>query len=522
MTAWTALGSSFVRMPHRLMLAAVFFAGLAWLFFLPPFEGFDEEAHWSTISQMASQGRIPVYGVDRLDASIDAYPGPHPYANAPPFEQGRGVTYREFAASGLAGPRSAAPPAYAPGDEPNWQAQHPPLYYLALAPIKIAVSGLDWAGQFFVLRLVSWMFAFAGLAIAVEALARRPGVLPPGGAVVAAAWPFLFPQFIPEMARLGNDSLCLLLLALALVFLLRLDERPTLRDAGGLALALGAGLWTKAFFLPITAGVALWFGWRIWLSRGDTALGLAWLKTGAIALGGAGVVGAVWYASRLVLTGDFIGGDEFVRIGEDTGLITGLLTHFQIADFVRGLSAIAGSFGWAGSWSLARPSQILLLGPVLLMVWVLVRWALQLRKLKPVHWLPLFVAPPMVAGLVYHLLVRLSAGGAGVGTPGWYLHILAPVVMIAVAWGWRGSLAVKALAASGVIFTGYVWALHLSMFSGCAAKLGEVKRFTFEGADCLVNTGQLAVLGLPVLGAVALVMAVTAGGFAVLRATRAD
>jgi hypothetical protein len=509
-------------MPHRLMLAAVFFAGLAWLFFLPPFEGFDEEAHWSTVSQIASEGRIPVYGVDRLDAAVDAYPGPHPYANAPPFDQGRGVTYRDFAASGLAGPHGAIPPAYAPGDEPNWQAQHPPLYYLALTPVKGAVSGLDWAGQFFVLRLVSWLFAFAGLVIAVEALARRPDVLPPGGAVVAAAWPFLFPQFIPEMARLGNDSLCLLFLAVALVFLLRLDERITLRDAGGLALALGAGLWTKAFFLPITAGVAAWFAWRIWLARSDGAARLDWLKAGAVAIGGAAVIGGFWYASRLALTGDFVGGDEFVRIGEDTSLIAGLLQHFQITDFIRGLSAIAASFGWAGSWSLARPVEILLLGPVLLMLWVLMRWGLQWKSLKPIHWLPAFVALPMVAGLVYHLLVRLSAGGGGVGTPGWYLHILAPVVMIAVAWGWRGSWVVKGLAVYGVVFTAYVWLLHLSMFSGCAAKLGEVKRFTFEGANCLLDPGQLAALGYPGMGAAALIVAVTAGGFAVVRAVRAD
>lgn len=498
------------RQPHRLMLAAVFFAGLAWLSFLPPFEGFDEEAHWSTISQIAHEGRIPVYGIDKLDAAITEYPGPHPYANAPPFDQGRGVTYRSFGESGLSGPHGTVPPRYAPGRENNWQAQHPPLYYLALTPVKGLVSGLDWVGQFFVLRLVSWIFAFAGLALAVEALARRADLLPPGGAVVAAAWPFLFPQFIPEMARLGNDSLCLLLLAIALVFLLRLDDRPNLKDAAGVALALGAGLWTKAFFLPITAGVAAYLAWRVWRVRGDAALRLDTLKASALAIGGAALVGAFWYASRLALTGNLVGGDEFVQIGEETGLISGLLQHFQITDFLRGLSAIAASFGWAGSWSLARPNELLLLGPVLLMVWVLVRWGLQFKSLKSIHFLPAFVALPMVAGLVYHLLVRMSAGAGGVGTPGWYLHILAPVVMIAVAWGWRGSVVVKALAAYGVLFTAYVWALHLSMFSGCAAKLGEVKTFTFEGAGCVVDAGQLAALGYPVMGGVALGVAALA------------
>lgn len=516
------LETDLLRVPHRMMLLAVFLTGLAWLLFLPPFEGFDEEAHYSSIAQIANTGRVPVYGTDLLDAAVEAYPGPHPYANAPPFEDGRGVTYREFRSLERSGPHRVSPPAYTPGSEPNWQAQHPPLYYLLLAPVKAVVSDLGWTSQFLVLRLISWAFAVGGLVIAVEALARRPGLLPPGGAVVAAAWPFVFPQFIPEMARLGNDSLCLLLLAVALVFVLRIDKDPNARDSLALAAALAAGLWTKAFFLPLTAGIALWFAWRIWLARADRTKARTWVKSAAMSMGGAGLVGGLWYGGRFLATGDVTGGDEFVRLGQDADFLSGLLAHFQLVDFLRGVAAIAGSFGWAGTWSLVRPSEVLILGPVLLMAWVLIRWALQARQLEPVHALPVFVAAPMVAGLIYHLLVRISAGEGGIGTPGWYLHILAPVVMIALAWGWRGSMISKGLAMYVVGFTAYVWALQLSLFSGCAAKLGEQKTFTFEGATCFVDVGQLNALGHPLLGATALLMACAAGGWAVFTAWRND
>jgi hypothetical protein len=468
--------SDVARQPHRLMLAAVFFVGLAHLAFLPPFEGFDEEAHWSSVALIADEGRTPVYGADRLDAAVMAYPGPHPYANRPPFDANRGLTYRAYDPDTGETPRQARPPRpFAPAEEANWQAQHPPLYYALLAPLRWVSGGLSWSGQFFALRLVSWSFAFVGLVIGVEA-ARRYGVLPgAGGAVVMAAWPFLFPQFFPEMARIGNDSLCLLLMAIAFAGFLRLETRGGFGAALVLGAALGAGLWTKAFFLPITAGFAAYYAWRAWRRFQQQTPLTGWAAPRAGALGLAAVIGGGWYVYKLVSTGDVTGGDEFVRLGQDASLIDGLVAHFSILEFGRGLAAIAASFAWAGSWSLARPSELYLVGPTLLVVWVLLRWALQWRTLRPEMLAPGFLAAPMIAGLVFHLLVRTAAGEGGAGTPGWYLHILAPAMGVAVAWGYRGSALAIGLTLYTLAFTIGAWLLQLSMFSGCAAKLGADK-----------------------------------------------
>ena len=43
-------------------LLALLFMGLAYLAILPPFEGFDETAHYSSIRQIADTATIPLYG----------------------------------------------------------------------------------------------------------------------------------------------------------------------------------------------------------------------------------------------------------------------------------------------------------------------------------------------------------------------------------------------------------------------------------------------------------------------------
>ena len=120
--------------------------------------------------------------------------------------------------------------------------------------------------------------------------------------------------------------------------------------------------------------------------------------------------------------------------------------------------------------------------------------------------------------LVFHLLVRTGAGEGGSGTPGWYLHILAPVVGIAVAWGFQGSRLALGLSLATLLFTVMAWTLQLSMFSGCAAKLGTNKNYSFEGATCFIQVSQLQALGYPMLGGFALVLGLGFGGYAVFRA----
>jgi len=51
----------------------ILFLGLGYLAILPPFEGFDETAHYSSIRQIADTATIPFYGSSFIDQKIEQY-----------------------------------------------------------------------------------------------------------------------------------------------------------------------------------------------------------------------------------------------------------------------------------------------------------------------------------------------------------------------------------------------------------------------------------------------------------------
>src|SRR5258706_9347009 len=239
-----------------LLLLAVALTGIAHVAFLPPFEGFGETNHFSYIQQLADTGHLPGFGMDKASLDIDRYQGPIHYSASPPYDRVGGLTYRSFF-NGTSLP-SLTPEngfAYEPGRIVNGEAQHPPLYYLALVPFYLLAKGWSWPGMFLLLRLVSWSIAFAGFAIG--ALVTQRSLLSlkfsPRLCLLVPAWPFLFPQFFPEMARLGNDSLCLLLMGIGWYLCLRILNQRLVTGALSLGIVLRLGLLTKTFFLPIPA-----------------------------------------------------------------------------------------------------------------------------------------------------------------------------------------------------------------------------------------------------------------------------
>src|ERR1700719_1455185 len=193
----------------RLILIAVPLVGIAHIALLPPWEGFDEYAHWSSIQQIADTHTLPYYGRAYISADVDAYAGPMPYGTIVPFDKTGRETYRGFRERGGRSVEVSAISRYRPGAVLNWQAQHPPLFYLLMTPVYEMTRGFGWVHHLFALRLAAWMLAVAGLAIGVIATTRMVGKEEPAVGPIMAGFPFLIPQFFPEMARLGNDSLCL-------------------------------------------------------------------------------------------------------------------------------------------------------------------------------------------------------------------------------------------------------------------------------------------------------------------------
>jgi hypothetical protein len=121
-----------------------------------------------------------------------------------------------------------------------------------------------------------------------------------------------------------------------------------------------------------------------------------------------------------------------------------------------------------------------------------------------VAWAPVAFTLPVLAGLVYHVFVWMA--GSSAATPGWYLHILAAPLGFAIALGWTRPRLFAGLTALSVLYTFAAWAFQLSMFSGCAAKIGADKHYSLQGSACFVDVGALGAIAHPWAGLIALVL----------------
>ncbi|MFQ5453099.1 MAG: hypothetical protein ACE5D6_02805, partial [Candidatus Zixiibacteriota bacterium] len=110
---------------------------------IPPFEGFDESAHYSYISLLSDRWQIPDFRTTLFDASIDntLTNMPRRYSGTPPYDSVDGITYYQFFNDFTDPERKRIGEnywdvkqyvSYQPGKEINWQGQHPPLYYLIM------------------------------------------------------------------------------------------------------------------------------------------------------------------------------------------------------------------------------------------------------------------------------------------------------------------------------------------------------------------------------------------------------
>ncbi len=289
----------------------------------------------------------------------------------------------------------------------------------------------------------------------------------------------------------------------------RVRDKENRETAVLIGVTLGAGLLTKAFFIPITAAVAL-FGLIPLLSktqnrRSHEALRLLWMLLPALLIGG------VWYAYQYTTQGDLIGSDDAIRLAHRGGLLTNLKENGTVFGVLRGITVTAVSYSWGGTWSLTRPSPLLHLPLLLLAAWVIGAFVIEVKRrpLTDSAWLPVWLFGVFGCGLFYHVVESVAINGNG-NTPGWYLHILmpwaAPAIGVGVCSIWqraRVRVPLVVLLLYAVLFQLVVLWSQFTLFTGCAVK-GDDKYFKFSApAFCLdqaqVMLDRLAVLGWPVL-----------------------
>ena len=166
-----------------LYLLILFLMGLGYLAILPPFEGFDETAHYSSVRQIADTGTIPIYGVSFLDQEVTDYKGPFAYGSPePPFD--RDMAYSRFFARPdsvayylMAYRQSSGPSFYHASQVWNWEAQHPPLYYMLLAPLEKTTEHFPFVTRILLLRLASYLMALTGVALRLIGSQTTPSIL---------------------------------------------------------------------------------------------------------------------------------------------------------------------------------------------------------------------------------------------------------------------------------------------------------------------------------------------------------
>jgi len=471
------------RIAAAILLLGSLMVGFAQVAQLPPWEGFDETQHYSYLQQIAETGRWPRFG-DPISAELADYlkvapttssiDPPWPYrkffaASPDTIERGRAAIHGE-----------GAERRWRPGDGANWEAQHPPLYYLLLSPAYLVSRHLSLAAHLFVLRGFSYVIAWVGLCVAtICALRAASGstLIRTSLFLAPALWPALFPMWFPEMARLGNDCLVVLLAACTWWSLTRLDaEGGGLRHYGLLAVTCGLGLVTKATFLPLVAAIGCFLCFRAWQERA-VAAALRQRLIGIVLFGAVvALMSGWWYLNKYLETGNFLGSNDLTLLREAGGMLDGLRKHGSWPLFLRGLAGILYSFLWAGTWSFVIPPFITLVPLIVLSLMLLGGYICQAVKRQPtaVEWVPTIMLAGFMAALLHHQLVFLASIG-NPGVPGWYIHSLMPVLAVLLGYGLATMMShtllrvvFLPLAFYPLLFLAAAFAVQGLFYAGCA------------------------------------------------------
>lgn len=483
---------------------AAYCLGVAFIASLPPWEGYDEVAHYSYAQELSDTGQSPSFRSGKISADVERYQlsAPMPYSTVPPFNRNGGLTYRQWSDRDLPHQVPTAVRLFSPGIAMNWQAQHPPLYYRLMAPLVSVTADLSWTAQLFWLRLASWSLAFSGLVIAAIATHRAICVLYPAAEPdywrVVLAWPLLFPGVLPEFARLGNDSLVVLLFSLVWAWLVQRAVMPLpWWRYMILGVLLGLGGITKVTFLPISAVV---FVWLLWLGMQAPATGernRTWL--GAF-------IGLVLF---LAMVGRFY----LANFGERSSL-TGLVELSDVASsrpllwleafeyplqILKGLLSAGLTFIWGATASSAYPPVVSVM-PLLLLSSLLIGSAfLDGVGRSALALLAAGLLGGVFAGLVYYLLIKVATTGLGSGVPGWYLHVLMAPISLLLALGAqalrrRFTFALTAwwlwLSYAMCFCLAVTW-LQFSLFAGCTYKTATSRMYSSADWRCLLDFKRL-------------------------------
>ena len=434
------------------------FRGLVYLSVTPVWEGFDEHQHYAYVQLVAEQGRLPVPGRETVSrevaASLRLLPLPWELK-----ESGLGPTHEEYWQSGEEERRAMQaalrriPARRSAGAGRNRKSPPPPLRGPATAVVLPlgggAVPALPGSGPSCARLRPAAVLPPAGVGRGAAPVPDGPagirGRIAGGWTTAAAA---CMPELLMDVVRVGNDALAVCLMSI-LVWLSLEWGALSVRRCLALGLLLGAGLLTKAFFLPVVPALVLLIAVR---SRRN---GLAWMEAAgrvALLLAGSAAASGLWFARNLAFTGTFAGVMQSVALGGTP--VLDYIRAIPRVDWYNAADSLLVSHIWFGNWSfLGLRAWIykLFMGLYLLAAAGLAGWvpAWRGRRGGPAV-MPGGDAAVLVnfvawfwLGLLYHVLITWMTSGHS-SSAGWYLGCLVvPEAVLLVAglcrWAPAGS-----------------------------------------------------------------------------------
>ncbi len=316
----------------------------------------------------------------------------------------------------------------------NYEIQQAPLYYLLFYfPLKW-MSGLSLAARVFLLRVFNILLASCVVPLGY-AVVR--GILNNGNlALSLIAFIAVLPELFVDLARVGNESLALVLYTVTFYFAVKITRGPEkFKNFFWLGLTLALGLLTKAYFLtaiPALFVIVVWCLWRWPHDRKSLA------RNTLLAAAALTSIAGPWYWRVHRLTGSWSG------ISYEAALHSmsrwHMLAQVPHMNWIGGVISILLSHIWFGGWSFLkfpRPVYVFFGAIVLMSVAGICRVALfhlqkNDREAVSSDWQQIDSAKLAALtsfyaffwlGLIYDLLITYISTGFSAST-GWYMYAL--------------------------------------------------------------------------------------------------
>ena len=363
------------------VLLLVFAAkGVIFTYVFPPFTGHDEVAHYGYMNILMEEGRLPIIPdpvayneayttqIEIEQARQERSRGDAPELS-PAAERREDAVYAEA----TAGSSFDQIPdyfqkyqRYTTGDWWNddtrvvrtvtylgdyvpagwvYTANHPPLYYLMMAPVWELTDSQSPEYQLYALRLAAIPLGMLTVLFAYLTVRR----LFPRDAFLAVTVPTLVafqPQIAYEAAMLNNDILAIATTSACLYLIVAgLQNRFTVGLCAWLGLALGLAVLSKTTAVIIMPAIAIAMIFRLgWKNIAE------WLPKGGLVLGITAVMAAPWYAYMLKTYGNLSALDQVLKLqwwNNQDGVTASITDQLFNQDFAwMRWRETWGEFGW--------------------------------------------------------------------------------------------------------------------------------------------------------------------------------